>query len=293
MIVSMTGFGKAEGSSKNINYTLEARSVNSRFLEIFFRMPKKYLTKELELKEIIRKKISRGKINISFFSDIESFENNKFELDDNVIMEYYHVLENMRNKIGSEETIKIDHVLKFAEMFPLEDSQNITEDEMKFIYDLLEKSLDDLINMKKKEGKSLEKDMLQRIKLIDKESSEIQKISDKRVKEERKRLHEKIEVYLNDKSIINDNRLEMEIVLLVERIDITEEIIRLKSHTKYFIEYSKSEDHAGRRLNFLTQEINREINTIASKSSDAVISQKVAFMKEELEKIREQLQNVE
>ena len=147
--------------------------------------------------------------------------------------------------------------------------------------------------MKVKEGNSLNKDILERIKFIEKESERISKLSAGRAALERKRILTKVESLLKDKKIIDEKRLELEVILLSEKIDITEEIIRLKSHTKYFIEYAKSDELAGRRLNFLIQEINREINTIASKSLDADVSQKASVLKEELEKIREQLQNVE
>jgi uncharacterized protein (TIGR00255 family) len=293
MIISMTGFGKAEAVFNGKKYMIEARSVNSRYLELFFKFPKKFASKELDLKEQVKNKISRGKINISLTAENDGDENTNLNLDEKVVSDYYELLNKIREKIGSEESIRIDHILKFTDLFSYEEPLELERDEFDFTRELLDKGLDDLISMKKKEGKMLEKDMLQRIKFIDQESNEIKKISDKRVHTERKRLMEKIELYLKDKSLIDENRLEMELALMVERIDIAEEIIRLKSHTKYFKEYTRSPEFAGRRLNFLTQEINREINTIASKSTDAEISQKVTVMKEELEKIREQLQNVE
>lgn len=293
MIVSMTGFGRAEGTYGKKKYSIEIRTVNNRFCEISFKYPRYLATKDFELKEIVRKKISRGKISINL--NVESNDNEIINLnvDEKLIKEYIGLLKKVNGLIGSNEEIKIEHLLSFTDLFSADKAGDISEDEYGFICKLLNKALDDLIKMKIKEGDSLKKDVLDRIKFIDKESAVISKLSKARVETERKRLLKRVELLLSDKKILDENRLEIEVILLSDKIDITEEVIRLKSHTKYFIEYTKSEELAGRRLNFLIQEINREINTIASKSLDAEISQRAAVMKEELEKIREQLQNVE
>lgn len=293
MISSMTGFGKADGSFEKKNYTIEARSVNSRFFEISFKYPRSLATKDFELKEIVRKKITRGKITINLTVDDNSDELVNLKVDENLIKEYYRLLKKVNETIGSEDKIKIEHLLNFTDLFTYESSGDVNEDEFIFVSKLLNKALDDLLMMKIKEGDSLKRDILDRIKFIDKEAASIAKISKDRTKSYRKKLTGKVQNLLSDKKILDENRLELEIILLADKIDITEEVIRLKSHTKYFMEYTKSNELAGRRLNFLIQEINREVNTIASKSLDAEVSQKSAVMKEELEKVREQLQNVE
>ena len=293
MIVSMTGFGRAEGTFEKKNYSIEIRSVNNRFCEIALKYPRNLASKDFELKEIVRKKISRGKININLSVESENEGPATLNVDVNLIKDYYLLLKKVNEIIGSKEEIRIEHLLSFTDLFTADASGDISDKEYEFICRLLNKAIDDLINMKNKEGDSLRKDILERIKFIDKESAVISKMSKDRIKLERDRLLKKVELLLTDKRILDENRLELEVILLAEKIEITEEVIRLKSHTKYFIEYSKSPELAGRRLNFLIQEINREINTIASKSLDAEISQRAAVMKEELEKIREQLQNVE
>jgi uncharacterized protein (TIGR00255 family) len=219
--------------------------------------------------------------------------NPNLDIDENLIKDYYKLLKKVNDAIGSNEEIKIEHLLTFTNLFTAEESTNIDDEEFLFVTSLLNKALDDIIKMKVKEGNSLRKDIFERVALIERESVKISRINKNRVKEERQNLFNKVKNLLDDKKILDENRLELEVILLAEKIDITEELVRLKSHTKYFIEYAKSNEHAGRRLNFLIQEINREINTIASKSLDAEISQKSAVLKEELEKIREQLQNVE
>ena len=293
MIVSMTGFGKAEGTFKKKKFSIEIRSVNNRFCEISMRYPKFLSSKDFELKEIVRKKISRGKITININSEEGNPDASEFNVDEIQIRDNYKLLTSIKKIIGSKEEINLGHILSFTNILGSEQSAEVDKDEFKFICSLLNEAVDDLGKMKVKEGNSLNKDILERIKFIEKESERISKLSAGRAALERKRILTKVESLLKDKKVIDEKRLELEVILLSEKIDITEEIIRLKSHTKYFIEYAKSGELAGRRLNFLIQEINREINTIASKSLDADVSQKASVLKEELEKIREQLQNVE
>lgn len=289
----MTGFGNAEGVFRDRKYSIEIRSVNNRFSEISFKYPKYLSSKDFELKEIVRKKISRGKVNIFMNVDAENETLVNLDADENIINEYFGLIKKIKKIIGTDEEIKIEHILTFSDLFTSGVTNEIDEEEFNFICDLLNKALDDVNKMKVKEGESLKKDILERIKFIEKESAVITKMSKDRIKAEKDRLRKKVETLVSDKRIIDENRLELEVVLLADKIDITEEVIRLRSHTKYFTEYSKSKELAGRRLNFLIQELNREVNTIASKSTDAEISQKSARLKEELEKIREQLQNVE
>lgn len=289
----MTGFGKAEGTFKKKKFSIEIRSVNNRFCEISMRYPKFLSSKDFELKEIVRKKISRGKITININSEEGNPDALEFNIDEIQIRDNYKLLTSIKKIIGSKEEINLGHILSFENILGSEQSAEVDKDEFKFICSLLNEAVNDLGKMKVKEGNSLNKDILERIKFIEKESERISKLSAGRAALERKRILTKVESLLKDKKIIDEKRLELEVILLSEKIDITEEIIRLKSHTKYFIEYAKSDELAGRRLNFLIQEINREINTIASKSLDADVSQKASVLKEELEKIREQLQNVE
>lgn len=293
MIVSMTGFGKAEGTFKKKKFSIEIRSVNNRFCEISMRYPKFLSSKDFELKEIVRKKISRGKISVNINSEEGNPDAPELNIDEVQIKDNYKLLSKIKKIIGSDEEINIGHILSFANILGSEQTGEADNDEFRFVCKLLNEAVDDLNKMRIKEGSSLNKDILERIKFIEKESDKISKLSAGRAGSERKRILSKVESLLKDKKVIDENRLELEVILLSEKIDITEEIIRLKSHTKYFTEYAKSEELAGRRLNFLIQEINREINTIASKSLDAVVSQKASVLKEELEKIREQLQNVE
>lgn len=288
----MTGYGRAEEEFNKKNFSIELRSINNKFCEIALRTPKNLMNKEYEIKELIRKKISRGKITAGI--SVESSENDKqINVDDESVKFYIDFIKDIRKNIKSKEKITLDHILKFSDHFVKEKDNDSEEEEFGFVLRLLNKALDDLIRMKKMEGDSLRSDIISRIDLIDKESDEIINISNQRIPEEREKLTAKMTLLLSDRNLIDEHRLEQEIVMLSEKLDISEEYVRLKSHTKYFRDFANSEELAGRRLNFLVQEINREINTMASKSNDAIISQKVSQLKEELEKIREQLQNIE
>lgn len=293
MIISMTGFGKSEGTYKGKKYYIEIRSVNNRYSDLSLRYPRQFASYDFELKEIVRKKISRGKISVNISAESQETAIGNLNLDSGLIKKYADELNKINVMIGSDEKIRLEHILSLAEMTSPEISSESDESEKIFLFKLIDKAVDDLNNMKKKEGDALKKDIIERINFIKKESEIISKLSSSKTSVLRKKLKEKINNLLSDNKLIDESRLETEIVLYAERIDITEELIRLKSHIKYFTDNIKSSELSGRRLNFLTQEINREVNTISSKSMDAEISQRGAVMKEELEKIREQLQNVE
>jgi uncharacterized protein (TIGR00255 family) len=293
MIVSMTGFGKSEFFFDNKKYTFEVRSINSRFCEVSFRVPKYLSSKENELKEIVRKKISRGKINVSLNIEGKNGDIPNLKLNKDVIKDYMSLLKALRKSIGTKEKIKLEHLLSFSEILKVDSENGVTEDEYNFIAGLLNTALDDLNLMKQKEGEYLKIDLIQRINFIDSETDEIFEFGKNRIPLEKEKIYEKLNSILEDKTIIDDKRLELELLILSEKLDITEECIRLKSHLKFFKECADSKDYAGRRINFLLQEMNREVNTIASKASNADISQKVTILKEELEKIKEQIQNIE
>ena len=293
MIVSMTGFGKFDAFFENKKYTFEVRSINSRFCEISFRIPKYLSSKENELKEIVRKKISRGKINVALNVEGKNGDVPGLSLNKELIKDYLILLKTLRKSIGSKEKIKLEHLLNFTEILKVDSENGVTDDEFSFIVGLLNSALDDLNLMKQKEGKYLKDDVIKRINFIDSEADEIFEFGKNRIPSEKDKIYEKIISLLEDKSVIDEKRLELEILLLSEKLDITEECIRLKSHLKFFKECADSEEYAGRRINFLLQEMNREVNTIASKAMKADISQRVTILKEELEKIKEQIQNIE
>ena len=292
MIVSMTGFGKASKNFKNQTINVELKSVNSKYLEIASRMPAILMDKEAEIKELIGKTISRGKIYLSVSVEKKSDNEINLKIQPDIIKEYYSLLNQIKKTINLKEEIKIEHLLKFSEIFKADDNDEL-KDYWEDVRKVIQMGIKDLYLMKLREGKILGKDIVKRINLMEKRLSSVAKISNRNVKNAKKKINDKVFSLLSDKAIIDNNRLEFELVMLSDKMDITEEVIRAKSHLEYFKNNMKDTGLSGRRLNFLVQEINREINTIASKSSSSEISQAIVEMKEELEKVKEQLQNVE
>lgn len=291
MIISMTGFGRAEGEFQKKHYSIELKSLNNRYCEISVKLPKYLMSKELEIKELIRTKISRGKIYLNINTDKELSTGDSINTE--VVKSYYNSIKTIRKAIGSKEKIKLEHILSFSDAFSNEEIGETGEEEYNFIKELINKALGDLIKMKENEGNFLYEDIKKRIVSLEEEAAKILEYGKNRVSKERERINSMLNEIMTDKTLISENRVEMEVVLYAEKLDITEECTRLDSHLKYFMNFMDSKENAGRRLNFLLQEMNREINTIASKSSDAVISQTASALKEELEKVREQIQNVE
>lgn len=294
MMVSMTGYGKAEELRNGLRYTVELRTVNSRYMEVMLKCPKHIYTKEYEIREIVKQKISRGKVSVLIGVDASDSKGiSDIMLDEENLKAQILILKSIKKKSGSREKIKLEHILSLSDYYLRENDNAVDEEEFKFITVLINKAVEDLYLMKKREGAFLEKDIIERINSINSETRTISELGKERIVEEKRVFNEKLNYYLNDRNVIDEKRLEFELALLTERMDITEECVRLNSHIDFFRENVNSKENAGRRLNFLLQEMNREINTIASKASDAVISQKVSLLKEELEKIREQIQNVE
>lgn len=290
----MTGYGKAEEVKNSVRYLVELRSVNSRFSEVLLKCPKHIYTKEYEIREIIKKEISRGKISVLINLDTSDIANNaSVMLDEDSLKVQLDILKKIRKKVNSKEKLKLEHILAFSDYFLKDNEDAVDEEEFALITKLIKLALENMFEMKRREGGFLEKDILGRIEVLDVESKKIIELSKERITEEKRIFNEKLNNFLTDRNILDEKRLEFELALLTERMDITEECVRLKSHIEFFTDSVNSNENVGRRLNFLLQEMNREINTIASKASDAVISQKVSLLKEELEKIREQIQNIE
>jgi len=296
MLESMTGYGSAERSEKGMKVLVELRSVNNRFAEIGVKLPRQLLSWELEVRELIRASFQRGKISafVQLQLDEES-EQLPVTVNPSKVKAYKSLLETVRREAEIEAPVTLDHVLRFSEIF--ESDHTILEhpDEIWPVANsALVEAVASLKEMRRKEGEELAGDFRARIDEIDRTLTEIQEIAAGNLETIRKRLSAKISAIAGREVEYSKDRLEMEIVMAAEKLDITEECIRFNSHNKFFIEeLNNSSSGSGRKLNFLLQEQLREANTIASKSQNADISQKVVHIKEELEKVREQLQNIE
>lgn len=293
MIISMTGFGRGEAADNGLNATVELKTLNSRYLDVTTRLPQRLQQKELELKEIIQKSVSRGKLNVSVYISAKDTGEPSIQIDEIKVKAYAKLLNKLREVAGIDKALDIKSITSFGDVFI---SKEEDEESIQRKWDLVkiatENALVNLMEMRNQEGDQLKKDLLDRIHSIDYTLDEIIKITDGRSIDVRNKLHERIKTLIEDENI-DEERLEMEVAIIADKMDITEETVRLRAHLKFFIEAIEQPEPAGRRLNFLTQEINRELNTIGSKANDSEIAHHVVKSKEMLEQIREQVQNVE
>lgn len=293
MIESMTGFGTGEASEQGITFTVELRSVNNRFLEISSRIPRSLSQRENEIRDLVKSKIARGKVSISAVREDDSTSELAVRIDDRKAKAVIKLLNELRKTAKIKESLKMEHLLHFSEIFESKEVNDDDEAEWIVFQKALIKGVDALKTMRMKEGAELSKDMKLRVADINAKLETVESLSKKRIPEERVRLQERIAQLVSDKSVVDNQRLELEIAILSEKLDVTEECVRFRSHNKFFLEALNSKDSEGRKLNFMIQEMNREANTIGSKCNDVQIAHLVVGIKEELEKIREQLQNIE
>ena len=293
MVASMTGFGRAEVSKDGINISAEVRSVNSRYLDLTLRLPRSISQREKELKDIVRTFLNRGNLNITVKIAYDSNGAIPLKVNTAAAKSYFKLLNEIRKSVKIREQVKLEHLLTFSEVLEPVEEEETDEREWELVQETVRQALENLNAMRSQEGSELAKDLEKRIHWMTETLNEVEKLSKERIPEERKNLHERIAQLVEDKFVIDQNRLELEIALMVDKLDITEECVRYRSHNKFFLEALNKNEAAGRKLNFLVQEMNREANTIGSKSSDAAIAHMIIGLKEELEKIREQLQNIE
>lgn len=291
MLKSMTGFGKASAENERISVDIELKSVNSRFLDTFFRLPNFLSLKEFELKDVIKNKIKRGKINITLQVNFKDPKNSPWGINTEKLDDFLLTIKDIKKQSNINEELRLNHLLSNKDLFS-GNKIEISEEDFEFIKEALNKSIDELDIMKINEGSELSKDLRKRTKKIETKVDEIKTNARDSVEENHSLFKERIKKLIDDVNI-NEERLETELAILADKADITEECVRLKSHLKFFNDSLNTEESNGRRLNFLCQEINREANTIASKTLSSEISHKSIFIKEEIEKIREQIQNIE
>ncbi|WP_067145012.1 YicC/YloC family endoribonuclease [Pseudotamlana agarivorans] len=284
MIYSMTGYGKSVLQLPTKKVTIELKSLNSKNLDLNARMPSIYREKELAIRKVLADQLTRGKVDFSIYIETTA-EDTSTQINVPVVKQYMTQLKNVVDGNDIE-------LLKMAVRFP--DALNtvreeIDETEWKSIETHIENAINDLNNYRLNEGKVLEQDFNQRISTIENILEKVIAMDPERVEGVRERLLKGIEE-LREK--YDENRFEQELVYYIEKFDITEEKVRLKNHLNYFTETINSKDSNGKKLGFISQEMGREINTIGSKSNYAPMQQLVVQMKDELEKIKEQLLNV-
>lgn len=293
MIISMTGFGRGEATENGITATVEIKSLNSRYLDLSIRLPQRLQDKELILKELVQKTISRGKLNINVHVTESDSGEPHIKVDEVKVKAYARILREVQEAAGIEGSLNVRNITGFGDVFiTQEDDEEILAEKWAIALKALNSAVENLIAMRTQEGNQLKNDLIERIENIEANLKKIEKVTNGRVEEIRNKLRERIQQLFDDENF-DKERLETEVAVIADKMDITEEIVRMRAHLKFFIEAIEQAEPAGRRLNFLTQEMNRELNTIGSKANDSEIAHHVVRSKETLEQIREQVQNVE
>ena len=293
MISSMTGYGRGEASEKRITATAEVRSVNNRYLEVSSRLPRTMSLRENEVKEIVRSKLARGKVNvvISVAHGVDGEMPQKINRE--AARAAFRLLTDLKKSVKLTEKVTLEHLLKFPEVIDTGEFDRGDDQEWELVRRALGSALDDLAVMRRREGEELRIDLVARVRSIESVLDTVEALARTRVPQARTLLEARLKELVTDPSVLDARRLELELALYADKLDITEECVRFRSHNKFFLKALGEEEAAGRKLTFLVQEMNREANTIGSKANEAETAHLIVGIKEELEKIREQLQNIE
>ena len=290
MIKSMTGYGIASFDSESAKYTVEIKSLNSKFLELSLRLPKAFAEKEFQLRNDCSKQIERGKVNLSINVEKANTTVAAAGIDKDLLKHYFEQLRSVSAELNEPANNLLQLALGLPDVVKFEE-ETVSEDEWKIVENTFRQAMAEFQQFRIDEGKVLEQDVKYRIGIILKNLELIEVEEPKRIPLIRERLTQ----FLNEavgREAVDQNRFEQELIYYIDKLDITEEKIRLKTHCSYFIETLKNDDANGKKLGFISQEIGREVNTLGSKANDANIQKLVVGMKEELEKIKEQLLNV-
>lgn len=289
MLKSMTGFGKAMGTRGEISYNVEIRSLNSKQTDIYVRMPSVFKSKELDLRTKLAKELSRGKIEMSLNIHGTSAETLQ-TINADLAKHYHQEIKNLAGALGEKTEDLLAMVIKMPDVM-VSKAPVLDTEEWSFVMELVSEALGNHSEFRIVEGRSLEDDFKIRIDSITRLLVEVEKYEDVRVESVRARLDKGVEELLQNENL-DKNRHEQEIIYYIEKLDINEEKVRLNAHLQYFVETMNQGGTAGKKLGFITQEMGREINTLGSKAYHQDIQKIVVQMKDELEKIKEQVLNV-
>jgi uncharacterized protein (TIGR00255 family) len=290
MIKSMTGYGIASFDSGKTKYTVEIKSLNSKFLELSLRLPKIFSEKEFQLRNDCSKQIDRGKVNLSINVEQATANVKAAGIDRELLKHYYNQLKSVSEELNEPAGNLLQLALSLPEVVKYEED-TLSDDEWKLVEKTFQQAMAAFQQFRSDEGNVLEQDIKMRIGIILKNLELVEVEEPKRIPIIRERLNQFLSEAVGAESM-DKNRFEQELIYYIDKLDITEEKIRLKSHCDYFLETLKNADANGKKLGFISQEIGREINTLGSKANDANMQKLVVGMKEELEKIKEQLLNV-
>lgn len=284
MLQSMTGYGKSQLQLPTKKITVEIKSLNSKNLDLNTRMPSLYREKEIEMRRILAKNLLRGKIDFSLFIESTGDETTTV-INENIVQSYIAQLQNIKNS-SADDLLAI--VMRLPDVLKIEKAE-LDDNEWKSLQEIIEGAIAKLMIFREDEGAVLKKDFILRIEAIKDNLKRVIAIDEERLEAVRERLQAAI---LEIKNNVDDNRFEQEMIYYLEKLDITEEKVRLTNHLDYFLKELNSNISNGKKLGFISQEIGREVNTIGSKANFAPMQKLVVQMKDNLEKIKEQLLNV-
>ncbi|HEY5593776.1 MAG TPA: YicC/YloC family endoribonuclease [Nitrospiria bacterium] len=292
MIKSMTGYGRSEGSYRNLVLVAELRSTNHKYCDITVRLPKFLLPLETPLRKRLQERFTRGRLELAVTVNGAAEQTKRLEVDLELARHYVRILKEIKAKLSLPGPVDLAMLMSFRDIVTTGELEEATDELASQIQKRVNEAMDRLEAMRKKEGQALVKDLRQRLRIIEKALRRIETRIPSMVRGYQARLKDRIE-RLTQGSKLDPSRLAQEVALFAERSDVSEERTRLKSHLGQFKTMIEGSDAVGRSLDFLIQEMNREVNTVGSKSSDAPIAMGVVGIKSELEKMREQVQNIE
>ncbi len=292
MLNSMTGYGRYEQIDEKRKIVIDIRSVNHRYSDVTVKLPRSYGYLEDKIREYVLSRISRGKVDVFIYIENYCSNDKAVMLDETLCMNYYLLLKEIKEKCGISENITISDMTRFSDIFVTKHQEEDKEEAWKLIESCLEPAMEDFLAMRRSEGERMLHDLKEKAKNICVLTEKIELLSPKITEEYAAKLKERMKELLGEFKA-DEGRILTEVGILADRVCINEELVRLKSH---FVELDKilaQNEPVGRKLDFLVQELNRETNTIGSKANDKDITKLVVEMKSEIEKLREQIQNVE
>lgn len=292
MILSMTGYGRGSTTNSEYSITIDLKSVNHRFLELNFKLPKSYSFLEDKLRREISTKLSRGKIDVVISIERFTVNDSQISLNRPVVVSYLQAVDELKNEYQVNGEIDISTLVALPEVFVASQPHDDQEELSNLASLAINEAINAMIAMRQAEGENLKNDLLQKMTILQKMREQILVFAPSVVLSYKEKLTKRIQE-LAEGIEIDPNRIATEIAIFADKSDIHEELIRLDSHTVQFLNTLKSSEPVGRKLDFIIQEMNREINTIGSKANDLQVAQIVIDFKAELEKLREQVQNIE
>ncbi len=292
MTRSMTGFGRGEYKSEKQDFLIEIKTVNHRYSDLFLKLPRQLSFLEDKVRETISKSISRGKIDVYVSYDEHGDDSRSVQIDVPLAKAYIKSIETLRDNFNLRDDISVSLVARFPDVLKIEKTEVDEDETWQGFKKALDAALESLVKMREVEGEGLKKDMVERASYIKSIVKIIEDYSPQVVRDYKQKLENRLKELL-DQQVVDESRIAMEVAIFADRCSINEELVRLNSHIKQFKQTLDMDQPVGRKLDFLVQEMNREINTIGSKANDIEIAKHVVEIKSEIEKIREQVQNIE